>query len=48
MSSTWNQVSNTAVRWAESLSMSQWLLVLLAVVAVGAFCLRGFGSRSNY
>ncbi|MCE9553614.1 MAG: hypothetical protein K8T91_09620 [Planctomycetes bacterium] len=48
MSSTWNHVSNAALRWAESLNMSQWLLVLLVVVAVGAFCLKGFGSRSNY
>jgi len=48
MSGMWNHVSNTVFRWAESLNMSQWLLVLLVVVAVGAFCLKGFGSRSNY
>jgi len=48
MSGVWHQISNAAFRWAESLSMSHWLLVLLGVVAVGAFCMKGFGSRSNY
>lgn len=48
MSGAWHQVSNAAFRWASSLSMAQWLLVLLCVLAVGVFCMRGFGSRSNY
>jgi NADPH:quinone reductase-like Zn-dependent oxidoreductase len=26
----------------------QWVLVLGAAIIVGVFCLRGFGSRSNY
>jgi hypothetical protein len=48
MSSVWNQVVNTAFRWAESLNMQEWMLVLVAVLAAGAFFLKGFGSRSNY
>ncbi|HEV3003304.1 MAG TPA: hypothetical protein VGX78_02540 [Pirellulales bacterium] len=26
----------------------EWLFCLLGTVAVGAFCMRGFGSRKNY
>jgi len=48
MSGAWHRISNSAFRWAESLSMAEWMLVLLCVVAVGAFCLKGFGSRSKY
>ena len=48
MSSAINQVVNASFRWAESLNMQQWMLLLLAVLAVGAFFLKGFGSRSNY
>jgi len=25
-----------------------WLLVFAAAVLIGVFCMRGFGSRSNY
>jgi hypothetical protein len=48
MTSVFNQVVSAAYRWADSLNMQQWMLVLLAVLAAGAFCLKGFGSRSNY
>ena len=48
MSGAISQVINAAFRWAESLNMQQWMLVLLAVLAMGVFFLKGFGSRSNY
>ena len=35
-------------RWTGNLTMSQWFLIFMAVVIVGVFCLRGFGSRSDY
>jgi len=42
------QVVHTMLRYLEGLSLREWLLVLIAVVAIGVFCLRGFGSRSSY
>lgn len=35
-------------RMASHLDSQQWLYVLVVVVAVGLFTLRGFGSRSGY
>jgi hypothetical protein len=32
----------------ERLSVQQWMLVLVVAIVVGVFCLRGFGSRSEY
>jgi hypothetical protein len=32
----------------DQLDTQHWLYVLVGVVIVGFFCLRGFGSRSNY
>ena len=37
-----------AVNFVYHLDRQEWLLVLCGVVIIGAFCLRGFGSRSNY
>ncbi len=37
-----------AVRVINSMDPQEWLLVLLGVIVVGLFCLRGFGSRSRY
>lgn len=28
--------------------MQDWLFVFLLVVLLGTFCMRGYGSRSNY
>ncbi|MGD0518475.1 MAG: hypothetical protein ABSA26_13140 [Thermoguttaceae bacterium] len=36
------------VHYADQLSPQQWLLVLGVVIIIGLFCLRGFGSRSQY
>lgn len=32
----------------DHLSYHEWLVVLLGVVLWGLFCMRGFGSRTNY
>jgi hypothetical protein len=44
MAHLWKEV----VRYTAHFSAQEWLLLLLAVIVVGFFCLRGFGSRSNY
>lgn len=38
----------TASRWMNGLDKQEWLMVLVGVVVIGFFCLRGFGSRSGY
>jgi hypothetical protein len=35
-------------RYADRLDPQQWLLVLVVVIIIGAICMRGLGSRSNY
>jgi hypothetical protein len=37
-----------AMRWFETLDRQDWFLLLCGAVVLGFFCLRGFGSRSNY
>ena len=39
---------NKALRFIETMSTQEWMLVLFGVVLVGFFCMRGFGSRSKY
>lgn len=36
------------MNYVEHLGTQEWLLVFIAAVAIGAFCMRGFGSRSRY
>jgi hypothetical protein len=36
------------VRHLDRWGPQQWFLVLAAMILVGAICLRGFGSRSQY
>jgi len=36
------------MRYANGMNQREWLFVLLAVVVIGAICLRGFGSRTGY
>jgi hypothetical protein len=43
-----SQAWNEAVHFVYGLDRQAWLVVLCGVVIIGAFCLRGFGSRSNY
>ncbi len=36
------------LRWVERLDMHQLGLFVVLIVVFGFYCLRGFGSRSNY
>ena len=36
------------MQFIQHMDAQQWVLALLAMVLVGLFCMRGFGSRSNY
>jgi hypothetical protein len=42
------QAWTAAMNWIYRFDRQAWLIVLCGVLAVGAFFLRGFGSRSNY
>jgi hypothetical protein len=39
---------NVSMNWINQIDRQQWFFILLAVLVMGAFWLRGFGSRSNY
>jgi hypothetical protein len=34
------------VRHVERLTLHQWTVVFIVAIAIGVFCMRGFGSRS--
>jgi hypothetical protein len=34
--------------WLDTLNETEWFILLLCVLILGALCLRGFGSRKNY
>lgn len=36
------------VRTINNMGMREWFWVLMGLIIFGAFCLRGFGSRSKY
>ena len=40
--------ADKAYRAIGHLDRTQWILVLVGIVLVGAACLRGYGSRTNY
>jgi len=42
------QLFNSLLNRVERLDFQQYALLVIVIVAVGFFCLRGFGSRSNY
>jgi hypothetical protein len=44
MSRYWNEL----LRMTNHMGTQEWALVLIGVLVVGAFLLRGFGSRSQY
>ncbi|MFO0899570.1 MAG: hypothetical protein U0836_19250 [Pirellulales bacterium] len=44
----WKEYYNDVMRWVTSLDKQESLLMLVVVTIVGFFCMRGFGSRSNY
>ncbi len=36
------------LRLIDKMGPQEWLLVLVGAIIVGFFCMRGFGSRSQY
>lgn len=44
----WNTFINTATRWVDQLNSTQWFVVLIGVLVLGALCLKGFGMRARY
>jgi hypothetical protein len=34
--------------YADQMSPQEWVVALVVMLVVGALCLKGFGSRSNY
>ncbi len=42
------QAFSSVMHWVVTLNMRDWFWILLASVAFGAFCMRGFGSRNSY
>lgn len=43
-----SQLVREVMRYAERLGPQEWVLVFAAMILVGLFFLRGFGSRSRY
>jgi hypothetical protein len=43
-----NETYYLVLNYAYKLSPQEWVLVLAIMIVLGIFCLRGFGSRSNY
>lgn len=43
-----HKCSHSTMQWVLSLDRQEWLIVLLVVTVLGFFCMRGYGSRSNY
>lgn len=36
------------MRYLDRMGTQEWALALIAAIVLGVFCLRGFGSRSQY
>lgn len=43
-----DKLIHNALRSVEHFDKQDWMFVMIAVLVLGALCLRGFGSRSNY
>jgi hypothetical protein len=43
-----SELYHTVFSRLEHLDFQQFALLVIAIVAFGFYCLRGFGSRSNY
>jgi hypothetical protein len=39
---------NMTLRYFDRFNEHQWLWLLIGIVLFGLYCMRGFGSRSNY
>ena len=44
MDQLWDNILGTIDR----MGIQEWTLVLISAIVIGFYCLRGFGSRSNY
>ncbi len=44
MGHLWRDLNRTI----EGMESQEWMLVLIVVIVIGFFCMRGFGSRSDY
>ncbi len=44
----WYTIINSVTRWVDQLNSTQWFAVLIAVLVLGALCLKGFGMRVRY
>ena len=44
MDQLWDNILGTIDR----MGIQEWMLVLVGAIVIGFFCLRGYGSRSNY
>ena len=43
-----NTFYHQVLHYADRLSPSQWVMLLVVMLFLGVLCLRGFGSRTNY
>ena len=43
----WNMYYSV-MQWFNTLSRTDWLIVLVIGMAAGFLCMRGYGSRNNY
>jgi hypothetical protein len=43
-----NEIYYQLMHYANRLSPQQWVIGLTITLLIGIFCLRGYGSRSNY
>ena len=43
-----DQFYHVIMRFLDRMGPQEWLIVLAAMIVVGLFCMRGFGSRSQY
>ncbi len=47
----WNKIDSLCrplFKLFQSLNREEWIVVFVIVLAVGYFCMRGFGSRAKY
>ncbi len=45
---SFNQLYRSVIQPLERLDFQQTVLLVIVIVAIGIYCLRGFGSRHNY
>ena len=43
-----SRLLDTYMRYIYQMGAWEWFTVLIAVLIMGMFCMRGFGSRTNY